>query len=107
MWTDLDTDVQIPDEYLATAVCEFRKNLEHAVSLEKELGGYGLQNLCPIEPVPDLEGDSSARGYGIEPTFLFYVSLFRTLITKDPKPARQEYLSWRLDDETLFARLRI
>ena len=104
---DLDTDVQLPDEYLATAVREFRKILEHAVLLEQELGGYGLHNLCPIEPDPDLEGDSSAWGYGVEPTFLYYVSLFRALIAKDPKAARQEYLSWRLDEETLFARLRI
>ena len=106
-YPDLDGDVQLPDEYVASAVREFRKNLEHAVSLETELGGYGLHNLCPIEPDPDLEGESSARAYGISPTVLFYVSLFKTLIDKDPEAARQEYLAWRIDDETLFARLRI
>ena len=106
-YPDLNGDVQLPDEYVASAVREFRKNLEHAVSLEKELGGYGLQNLCPIEPDPDLEGEFSVRGYGISPPFLSYVRLFKTLIAKDPEAARQEYLAWRIDDETLFARLRI
>jgi len=106
-YPDLNGDVQLPDEYVASAVRELRKNLEHAVSLEKELGRYGLHNLCPIEPDPDLEGESFARGYGISPTFLFYVRHFKTLIAKNPEAARQEYLAWRIDNETLFARLRI
>jgi hypothetical protein len=106
-YPDLNGDVQLPDEYVASAVREFRKNLEHAVCLEKELSRYRLHNLCPIEADPDLQGESSAWGYGISPTFLFYVRLFKTLIAKDPEAARQEYLAWRIDDETLFARLRI
>jgi hypothetical protein len=104
---DRDSDVQLPDEYVASAVREFRKNLEHAVSLETELGGYGLRHLCPIEPDSDLEGESYERAYGISPTFLFYVGLFKTLIDKDRGAAKQEYLAWRIDDETIFARLRI
>lgn len=61
---DLDSDVQLPDEYVASAIREFRKNLEHAVSLETELGRDGSHNLCPIEPDPDIEGESSERAYG-------------------------------------------
>jgi SIR2-like domain len=104
---DLDSDVQLPDEYVTSAVREFRKNLEHAVSLETELGRDGSHNLCPIEPDPDIEGESSERAYGISRTVLFYVSLFKTLIDKAPGAAKQEYLAWRIDDVTVFARLRI
>jgi hypothetical protein len=104
---DLDCDVQLPDEYVTSAVREFRKNLEHAVSLETELGRDGSHNLCPIEPDLDIEGESSERAYGISRTVLFYVSLFKTLVDKDPRAAKQEYLAWRIDDETVFARLRI
>ena len=103
----LGDDVQIPDEFLQVAVREFRKNLEHAVYLENELGKYRLDLLCPIEPDPDLEGKSSERTYGISPSVLFYVNLLKKLIEKDPRAAKQEYLAWWTDEETIFARLRI
>jgi hypothetical protein len=106
-YPSLNHEIQLPDEHIATVVREFRKNLEHAVYLETELGGYGLGMLVPIEPDPDLEGKTSGRTHGISGAFLFYVWLFKRLIDKNPKYARQEYLSWRLDDETVFARLRI
>ena len=89
------------------AVREFRKNLEHAVYLENELGKYRLDLLCPIEPDPDLEGASSERTYGISPSVLFYVSLMKRLIDKDPQAAKQEYLAWWTAEETVFTRLRI
>lgn len=100
-------DVQVADEYIATAVREFRKNLEHAVYLETELGGHGLSLLDPIEPDPELRGMSSGRALGISGALLFYVSLFKRLAEKDTRAARQEYLAWPIDDDTVFARLRI
>jgi hypothetical protein len=103
----LNLNLRVPDEQIATVVREFRKNLEHAVDLETELGGYGLRILAPIEPDPNLEGNTSGRTQGISGAVLFYVRLFKNLIDKNPKYARQEYLSWRIDDETVFARLRI
>lgn len=99
--------LRLPDEYIATAVREFRKNLEHAVYLETELGGYGLGIIAPIEPDPDLGGMSSERTRGISGAILFYVGLFKQLIDKSPIYAKQEYLAWQIDDETVFARLRI
>jgi hypothetical protein len=45
---------------LAVAVPELRKNLDHALQLETELGGYGLKNVSPIVPDNDPEHD----GYG-------------------------------------------
>jgi len=102
-----DDDVEIPDQFLQVAVREFRKNLEYAVYLENELGKYRLDLLCPIEPDPGLEGESSERTYGISPSFLFYVNLLKKLIEKDPRTAKQEYLTWWTDEETIFTRLRI
>ena len=102
-----DDDVEIPDQFIQVAVREFRKNLEHAVYVENELGKYRLDLLCPIEPDPDLEGESSERTYGISPSVLFYVSLMKRLIDKDPQAAKQEYLAWWTDEETVFTRLRI
>lgn len=43
-------DVEIPDEWLAFAIQELRKNLEHALHLETELGGYGLRVRCFRSP---------------------------------------------------------
>jgi hypothetical protein len=100
-------EVQIADEYIAAAVREFRKNLELAVSLEMELGGHGLSLLDPIEPDPALSGTSFGRTHGISGAVLFYVSLFKKLVEKDPKAAKQEYLAWPTDDDAVFARLRI
>ena len=100
-------EVQIADEYIAAAAREFRKNLELAVSLETELGGHGLDLLDPIEPDPELSGTSFGRTHGISGAVLFYVSLFKKLVEKDPRAAKQEYLAWPIDDEAVFARLRI
>ncbi len=99
--------LRLPDKYIATAVREFRENLEHAVYLETELGGYGLGIIAPIEPDPDLGGMSSERTRGISGAILFYVGLFKQFIDKSPINAKQEYLAWQIDDETVFARLRI
>ena len=100
-------DFQIPDEFLLTAVREFRRNLEYAVYLERELFGQVLHQLCPVESEPDSERESFERTYGISPSFLFYVDLLKRLIEKDPLAAKQEYLGWWIDEETVFARLRI
>jgi hypothetical protein len=43
-------DADIPDDFLLQAVREFRNNLEHAVYLEKAIGGDGLRQYSPIEP---------------------------------------------------------
>lgn len=106
-YPELDEKVQIPEEFLIVVVREFRKNLEYAVTLEGEIGGYGLHALSPIEPDPDLEGETHSRTFGESGYFLFYVDLLRGLIEENAIAARQEYLAWPADDETVFARLRI
>ena len=100
-------DIKIPDQFLQSAVRELRKNLEHAAYLEKELGRYALNRVCSIELDPELEGESYERTHGISRSLLFYVSFLRKLIEKDPRLAKQEYLAWLTDEETIFARLKI
>jgi len=106
-YPEFHEQIDIPDEYLVTAIRAFRKNLEIAASLEKEQGVYNFLNLAPIEPDSDLEGESSDRHYGISHTFLFYVDLLKRLIIQNPGAAKQEYLAWWTDDDQIFARLRI
>ena len=96
-------NVQVPRDFIASTVREFRKNLEYAVSLEMDLGGPGLQLVSPIESDPDLQGISS----GISGALLFYVGLFKQLIESDSVAAKREGLAWPVDDDTLFAALRI
>jgi hypothetical protein len=100
-------EVEIPDEFLHVSIREFRNNLEHAVSLEKELGGYRLESLVSLEPDSDRKGDSIERTHGISVALLFYVGLFKRLIDKDLPNAKMEALAWPTNDETVFARLRI
>ncbi len=100
-------DAEIPDNFILAAVREFRNNLEHAVYLEQEIGGYGLHHLSPIEPDKSVKGDAYERNHGISSSLLYYVKLFKRLIEKDPQVAKQEYLAWWNDEETVFDLLRI
>ena len=100
-------DIQIPDEFLITAIREFRKNLEHAVYLENDIGGYGLHQVCPIEQDPNNEGNSIDRTYGISRLFLYFANLMRRLNAKDPAAAKTEFQAWWTEEEIIFDRLRI
>jgi hypothetical protein len=106
-YPDHGINIKIPDEFLVPIVREFRQNLEYAVSLEKELGGYGLEMLASLEPDPDLKGDSYGRTYGISGGVLKYVSLFKKMADLDTGKAKMEALAWPTDDDTVFALLRI
>ncbi len=100
-------DAAIPDDFLLTAVREFRNNLEQAVYLEQEIGGYGLSHYSPIEPDKSVKGDSYERTHGVTNILLYYVNLFKRLVEKDPQVAKRECMAWRDDEETVFGLLRI
>ena len=99
-------DAAIPDDFLLPAVREFRTNLEHAVYLEKAIGGYGLRQYSPIEPDKSAKGDSYERTHGLSCIVLYYANLFKRLVKKDTQVAKRESLAWR-DDEAIFDLLRI
>ena len=44
-YPDLGHDIVIPGDWLAVAVPELRKNLDHVLQLETKTGGYGLKNV--------------------------------------------------------------
>ena len=98
----------IPDEWVGLAVRELRKNLELAVLLERDTGGSGLHSLPPIEPDPDLAGETTERTFGLSShKSLRYADLMQRLIDLDIGAARHEYRAWWDDENTVFARLRI
>lgn len=100
-------DTQIPDEWLAIVVSGLRKNFEHALRLETELGGYGLSNISPIIPSNVSNNDGYGRTHGLSGCVISFSSLFARLIELDIAAARQEFAAWPVNDDTIFSRLRI
>jgi len=100
-------DVNVPDEWLTFAVRELRKNLEHALQLETELGGYGLNDISPIIPDDAPDGDRYWRTHGLSGSVISFSSLFERLIKFDITSAKQELEVWPVNDDTIFSRLRI
>ena len=100
-------DANIPDEWLTFAVRGLRKNLEHALQLETELGGYGLNNISPLIPDYVRGDDPYERTHGLSGSLLSFSSLFERLIKFDVTSAREEFKTWPSYDDTIFSRLRI
>ena len=97
----------LPDEWLPQVVNELRKNLELAVTLENEIGGWGLVNISPLIPdeSPTLYGFRSAGG--LSGAVRLFVSHFKRLVEIDIDAASREWVSWPTDDDAVFSRLRI
>lgn len=103
----LPQGVTLPDEWLVRAVVTLRRNLEVALDLEAEIGGYGLSNIVPIAPDADASGDSYERNRGLSDWILYFIAQFKRLVLADSKAARAEVLKWPNEDPTIFARLKI
>jgi hypothetical protein len=99
---DVDQNIAVPSEHLPLLVKELRKNLELAVALENEIGGYGLGILNPIEA-----DEFEAHPHGINTPVIEFVRLFRKLTEKDLQAAKAEALTWRENKDAVFARLVI
>lgn len=100
-------DINIPDAWVTSVVVELRKNLETALELETEIGGYGLNDINPIVPVESQDGDQYGRSHGLSGAVIAFSSLFERLIQIDLETAKRELSKWMIDDSTIFARLRI
>lgn len=100
-------EAEIPPEWISLTVREFRKNLELALLLETERGGYALTRISPIIPDPDPSIDSYNRSNGLSGALIYFSSLYEKLLELNLKAAQQEFSSWPVDDETIFTRLRI
>lgn len=100
-------DANIPDKWLSFAVRELRRNLEHALHLETELGGYGLNNIRPIIPDGTIGDDRFWRTHGLSGSVISFSSLYERLVAFDITSAKQELRAWPINDDTIFSRLRI
>lgn len=108
VYSDKPRDIEIPDKWVASVVVELRKNLEIALELEKEIGGYGLGDISPINPDDDdPDEDRYGRKHGLSGAVIRFSSVFESLIQVDPAMAKREFSMWVIDNENIFARLRI
>ena len=100
-------EINIPDEYIAPVVVALRKNLETALELETEIGRfgrYGLSQIGSIVPNNDIAEDYTHELSG---AVINFTSVFERLIQIDLKVARREFSKWSVEDDTIFARLRM
>ncbi|WP_338721827.1 SIR2 family protein [Devosia sp. XK-2] len=98
--------ITVPDEWCAAVARVLRQNLELALALEREIGGYGLGNISPIVQ-DNIEGADYHRTHGLSAAVIRFSELFSQLVQTNKSAAKQEFLSWPTDDNTIFARLRI
>lgn len=106
-YPDPPRDIAIPEEWVIRVVTVLRRNLETALELETEIGGYGLDYICPITPDENPDGSSYSRDKGLSAWVLYYLNQFQKLMDLDLESAKTEFQSWSTEDATVFARLRI
>nr|WP_261328993.1 SIR2 family protein [Rhizobium leguminosarum] len=106
-YPDPPGNLHIPDEWLWHAVAHLRRNLEIAVELETEIGGFGLHNISPITPDEGASGDRYGRSHGLSAWVVFFVAQFKRLLETDVEAAVVEFNRWDFRDDTVFSRLRI
>ena len=99
-YSDIREELKVPAAHLPQLVKELRKNLEFAVTLEREIGGYGLEILHPID-----EPDS--HPHGISSAVVELVTFFNRLIDENEEAAKTEALAWRENGDQIFTRLNI
>ncbi|MCE8014192.1 hypothetical protein HBJ58_14275 [Halomonas desiderata] len=111
LWLDVEypqphDEIQVPDKWCAAVAKILRQNLELALSLEQEAGGYSLNNISPIIQ-DNIEGDDYHRMHGLSASVLRFTELFTQLEKINKAEAKHEFFSWPTDDDTIFSRLRI
>ncbi|NEK40680.1 hypothetical protein GR250_04450 [Rhizobium leguminosarum] len=108
-YADVPDDLNVSDEFLLPLIAHLRRNLEVAIKLETEIGGYGLGHISPITPdnEGDDDGDRYGRTRGLSAWMLYHVRLMERLLDLDPQAALREFESWDSTDGSVFARLRM
>lgn len=107
VYPDSAQNIAIPDEWVASVVVELRKNLEIALGLENEIGGYGLSSISPIVPDDDPDGERYGRIHGLSGAVIRFSSVFERLLQIDSVTAKREFSRWLTGGDTIFAQLRI
>lgn len=105
-YPQFDQPLDIPDKWCSAAVRAFRRNLEIAISCEKEIDIYGGIVLQPIICVNGSDNDIE-RTHHLSGMIIYFAKLFDQLCKIDPSAAKFEFLSWPRNDDIVFAHLRI
>ena len=106
IYPHFDQPLDIPDKWCSAAVKAFRRNLEIAISCEKEIGIYDGIILQPIICVNESDNDIE-RTHHLSGMIIYFAKLFDQLSKIDPSAAKFEFLSWPRNDDIVFAHLRI
>ena len=96
--------ISIPDEWVAPVIVVLRKNLETSLELETETDRGGLGHISSIIPDQSSDSDHKRRLSG---AVIEFTSVFERIIQIDLKAAKREFSKWPIEDDTIFARLRI
>lgn len=99
--------IKVPDKWRPAVVKALRQNLELALALEQEVGGYGLFYMSPIIKDNDENIDNYHRTEGLSALVIQFAELFIQLVKTNETAAKLEFLSLPTEDDTIFARLRI
>lgn len=99
--------IKVPDRWRPAVVKALRQNLELALALEQEVGGYGLFYMSPIIKGNDENIDNYQRTEGLSALVIQFAELFTQLVKTNETAAKREFLSLPTEDDTIFARLRI
>ena len=96
--------IDIPNEWVAPVVVVLRKNLETALELETEIDRGGLGHISSIVPDQNTASDRKIRLSG---AVINFTSVFERFMQIDLKAARREFSKWPIEDDAIFARLRM
>lgn len=112
LWVDvkyplMSETIDVPDKWRPAIVKALRQNLELALALEQEVGGYGLIDIGPIAEDDIKQAYSLERTHGLSTFVTQFAELFTRLVQTNKPAAKREFLSWTTEDDTIFARLRI
>jgi hypothetical protein len=98
--------LKVADEQVPYAVSLFRRNLELAISLEREVTGddhLHFETSRADDGQPELNDDS----YGLTGPIIHFQKLMQRWAKLDPTSARAEAFGWSTVDQQVFCRLRI
>ncbi len=97
---------KIPDKWLVHYVRVLRSDIENAVSLEEEVGGFSLPVRESIT-IDDQRGSNLRRRDDLSGRMLNYVFHFKKLIKKDTEAAKREVYFWSVDDNAVFSKIYV
>lgn len=100
-------DLQLPDDLLIPFCEALRKNLEYAITLEKELGNYEWERLAPIVPGDTIGDETLQRKKGLSSSVRSFANFFARLASCDPEAAQRDFNKWDTTDQIVFGHLRI